>query len=377
MIKGEKVFLFPTKEQEKLFYKCCGFARFIFNACKTYSEEYYKKTNSTISVNELNKHFVKLKNEDKNFEWQKELPCDVLKQSCKDYGKARNESFKKHKNGFKVNYKNKKYSKQSFYCDYMKTKILKDKFVYVSKIGNIKMSRQLPKNKKLSNPRISYNGKNWILSVGFDKEVPKQELTNEILGIDVGLKTLVTLNNGKKYKNINNTSYLRKLYTERKLLQRKCSKKYKNNCKTQSKRYYKTLNSLNHCILKIKNINLNYKHQITTEIVRTKPSKIVVEDIQIKNLMKNKKVSAAFQKAGLYQLIQMLEYKCKNFGIEFVKADKFYPSSKLCSCCGIKYDDKIQEKKWNLSIRKWTCRHCNTEHDRDINASINLARFGN
>lgn len=191
------------------------------------------------------------------------------------------------------------------------------------------MSRQLPKDKKLSNPRISYDGKNWILSLGFEKEIPKQKLTNKILGIDVGLKTLATINNGKKYKNINNTSYLKKLYRKRKLLQRKCNKKYKKDSKIQSKRYYKTLNVLNSCILKIKNINLNYKHQITTEIVKTKPSKIVVEDIQIRNLMKNKKVSAAFQKAGLYQLIQMLEYKCEKNGIEFVKVDKFYPSSKF------------------------------------------------
>lgn len=376
MIKGEQIILFPTEEQIIWFEKCCGFARYIYNACKDYSESYYNKNNSTISQNELNKYFVKLKNTNETLKWQKELPCDILKQSCKDYCMARSRSFKKYGNGFRVNYKSKHFSKKSFYCDYMKTKILQNKFVYVSKIGNIKMSRQLPRDKKLSNPRISFNGKNWILSVGFEKEIPKQELTNDVIGIDVGLKTLVTTNTGVKYKNINNTSKLKKLYQKKKILQRKVSKKYIKNSKIQSKRYYKTLKLLNICITKIKNINLDYKHKITTKIVRTKPSKIVVEDIQIQNLMKNKKVSSAFQKAGLYQVIEMLKYKCEQFGIKFVKADRFYPSSKLCSCCGIKYDDKIQDKKWSLAIRKWTCKHCNTEHDRDINASINLAKFG-
>ena len=119
------------------------------------------------------------------------------------------------------------------------------------------------------------------------------------------------------------------------------------------------------------NIRVNYTHQVTTEIVKTKPSKIVMETLKIKNMLKNKHLSNAISEQSFYRFTYFMEYKCKLYGIEFVKADMFYPSSKLCSCCGeIKKDLKLND-------RIYKCCNCGLEIDRDYNASINLANYKN
>ncbi|KXY86102.1 hypothetical protein AT258_01225 [Bacillus wiedmannii] len=104
--------------------------------------------------------------------------------------------------------------------------------------------------------------------------------------------------------------------------------------------------------------------------------RIVVEDLSISNLLKNKKLSKAFSFQKLNFFFQCLSYKCEKYGIEYVKADKWFASSKICSCCGVKYDHSVQpEGQWSLKIREWCCASCNSDHDRDVNAAINLSRW--
>lgn len=120
---------------------------------------------------------------------------------------------------------------------------------------------------------------------------------------------------------------------------------------------------------RISDIRLNYIHQTTNTIVKTKPCRVVVEDLNVRGLMKNKHLSKAISEQCLNKFITILEYKCKWNGIEFVKADRFFPSSKMCSCCGtIKKDLKLKD-------RTYICPKCNLVIDRDKNASINLANY--
>ena len=119
---------------------------------------------------------------------------------------------------------------------------------------------------------------------------------------------------------------------------------------------------------KLSNIRLNYIHQVTTKIVKTKPSRVVMEDLNIKGMMKNKHLSKAISEQCLYDFKLKIKYKCEFYGIDFVEADRYYPSSKLCSCCGsIKKDLKLKDRIYRCS--------CGLNINRDYNASINLSRY--
>ncbi len=120
---------------------------------------------------------------------------------------------------------------------------------------------------------------------------------------------------------------------------------------------------------RLKNIRLNHLHQTTADIVKTKPCKVVMEDLNITNMMKNKSIAKHVSKLGLYEFIRQMKYKCEWNGIEFIQVDRYYPSSKMCSKCGnIKHDLK-------LSDRRYTCE-CGLNIDRDFNASLNLMNYG-
>ena len=197
-------------------------------------------------------------------------------------------------------------------------------------------------------------------------------MTDTSLGIDLGVKDLAICSDGTIYKNINKTHSVRKIEKRLKRLQKQVSRKYEKN--RQGKEYVKTKNILKlekkiqliH--RKLANIRNNYLHQTTTSIVKTKPYRIVIEDLNVKGMMKNKHLSDAVRKQGFYELRRQLEYKCQSKGIALVIADRWYPSSRKCSCCGaIKKDLK-------LSDRVYKC-DCGLEIDRDFNASLNLANY--
>ncbi|WP_153016304.1 RNA-guided endonuclease InsQ/TnpB family protein, partial [Clostridium tepidiprofundi] len=120
---------------------------------------------------------------------------------------------------------------------------------------------------------------------------------------------------------------------------------------------------------RLSNIRSNHLHQATTKIVKTKPSRVVMETLNIKSMMKNRHLSKAIAQQGLYEFKRQLKYKCEFYGIKFVEADKWYPSSKICSECGHK------KTKLSLSERTYICEKCGLVIDRDFNASINLSRY--
>ncbi len=373
MILSKKIRLYPTKEQEQKLWQSVGTARFIYNWTLNKQEENYKNGGKFISDNNLRKEITQLKKNE--LSWLNEVSNNVAKQSVKDCCNAYKNFFKGLAD--KPKFKSRKKSKPSFYNDTSKLKA-KSKAVLIEKIGWVKTKEQVPVGVKYTNPRISYDNKYWYLSVGIEVEQPTVQLTNESIGIDVGVKDLAICSNGMTFKNINKTKEVKRLKKVLKRKQRKVSRKYEmNKIKKggENRCQFKKTNNIIKLEKEIKlfhrklaNIRSNHIHQATNKIVKTKPSRVVMETLNIKGMIKNKHLSKAISEQCLYDFKVKMQYKCEFYGIEFVEADKWYPSSKTCSCCGaIKKDLK-------LSDRVYKC-DCGLTIDRDLNASINLSRY--
>ncbi len=369
MILSKKTRIIPTKEQEQQLWKSAGTARFIYNWTLAKQEENYKNGGKFISDNDLRKEVTTMK-QTEEFKWLNEVSNNIAKQAVKDACNAYVRFFKCESK--KPKFKSKRKSKPSFYNDNIKLKV-KPKQVLIEKVGWVKTSEQIPMDVKYTNPRVSFDGKYWYISVGIEKEKPKVELTEEIIGIDVGVKNLATCSNEMTYENINRTEAVKKLEKKLHRLQRKLSKKYELN--KEGRKFVKTSNieklekRIRLLHRKLSNIRNNHLHQATTKIVKAKPSRLVVETLNIKDMMKNKHLSKAIQQQGLYEFKRQLKYKCEFYGIEFIEADKWYPSSKMCSECG------HIKQKLSLSERTYICEECGAVIDRDFNASVNLSRY--
>lgn len=376
MIRAKKVRLRPTKEQEKQLWQSAGTARWIFNWTLKLQEMNHRFGGKFISNNDLRKHITKMKKRPK-YKWLNKVSNNIAKQAVKDACDAYKKWFdgmtgKSRLKSEKPRFKSKKKSKPAFYNDNIKLKV-KSKSILLEKIGWVKTSEQIPMNTKYSNPRISFDGKYWYVSVGVEEEYLVQNLTGERLGIDLGIKDLAIVSNGKVYKNINKSSKVKKLEKRLRRLQRNVSRKYKMNKEgnrfVKTCNIYKLENKIRHIHRRLANIRQNHLHQTTTEIVKTKPSRIVVETLNVKGMMKNKYLAKSVAQQKFYEFKRQLHYKCENYGIELVEAGKFYPSSKLCHECGHK---KVDLK---LSDRTYHCDKCGYTADRDYNASLNLASY--
>jgi putative transposase len=367
-----KVRLEPNNKQITKLLQSSGTARWAYNWALSKQEENYKNGNKFLTDRDLRKELTQLKKTEE-LKWLNNYSNNITKQAIKDCCDAYVKFFKGLSN--KPKFKSKKKTRPSFYQDTEKTKFT-ETHVRLEKIGWVKLSEynRIPVDSKHSNPRVSYDGVHWYISVGIELEKPEVDLTNESIGIDVGIKSLAVCSDKEEpYKNINNTKRVKKLENRLYRLQRKVSKKYEKNKEGRS--YVKTNNiiKLESNIRKLHknldNIRTDYRHKITTEIVKAKPSRIVMESLNISGMLKNKHLSKAVAKQGFYEFKTMLKYKAKKYNIEFEEADKWYPSSKTCSQCG------YIKPKLSLSERVFVCECCGAEIDRDKNASINLSRY--
>ena len=393
MYLTKKIRLLPTKEQEILFWKSAGVARWSYNYFLSESYRVYQEWLNDdskpkhISEQEvrkyINNHLKKT-----THTWLKDVGSNVMKQGVKDANIALQNFFKYNKGYPK--FKSKKRSKPSFYVNYDSIKRLPNGF-QGERLGYVKTRESLPKiskGQKYVNPRISFDGRFWFLSVGYRVEAKQVKLTDNKIGIDIGLKDLAIVSNSnnsytKKYRNINKGYRIRLLEKRLKRSQRRLSRKILNNIESYNKNRIptytrplegcKNIQKQKHIIQnlyrKLTNVRTNYIHQVTTEIVKNKPSRVVLEDLNIKGVMENRHLSKSVSDSKLYEFRRQIEYKAELYGIEVVIADRFYPSSKTCHKCGnVKKDLK-------LSDRVYRCDCCGNIIDRDINASINLARY--
>lgn len=393
MYLTKKIRLLPTKEQEILFWKSVGVARWSYNFFLGYNQEKYKEwledNTRERFVNESDvRKYINNVLKKTTHTWLAEVGSNVMKQGVKDASDSLHRFFNKVSSYPK--FKSKKRSKHSFYVNYETLKRIPNGF-RGEKIGVVKTRESLPKipkGEKYVNPRITYDGKFWYLSVGYKVKTKQVKLADDKIGIDVGLKDLATVSNTdtsyiKKYRNINKGYRIKLLEKRLKRYQRKLSRKILNNIESYSKNRVptytrpledcKNIQKQKHIIQnlyrKLSNIRTNYIHQVTAEIVKNKPSRIVIEDLNIKGLMKNRHLSKSVSDSKWFEFRRQIEYKAELYGIAVVISDRFYPSSKTCHACGhVKRDLK-------LSDRTYRCVKCGNVVDRDINASINLARY--
>lgn len=384
----KKVRLKPTPEQLILFNKSAGAARWAYNYVLDEKERVYqeyldnnKQGARTITVGEIRKNITKLKHS--THLWLNEVGVNVVKQAARNADDAYTRFFKGQAD--KPHKKSKYRDRLSFYVNY-ETLSKDNEGFRGEKIGFVKTSEPLPdipSDKKYSKPYISFDGKYWYLTIGY--EVPKKEVshTGEIIGIDLGIENLATCSNGKVYENINKTIRVKKLKKKLKREQRKLSRMINNNISSYDKNrkpiYIKPLSECKNIqkqkkVIKLiyrtlTNIRNNYMHQVTTEIVKSLPSRVVMENLNVKGMMKNKYLAEAIAEQKFCQFKETMKYKCELYGIVFVEADRFYASSKICSHCGHKKNDL------QLSDRKYVCPHCGHIINRDLNASINLAKY--
>jgi putative transposase len=232
-----------------------------------------------------------------------EVSNNVSKQAIKDACNAYIRFFKKQSEFPK--FKSRRKSTPSFYNDNCKLKV-KTGCVLLEKIGWIKIKEQIPLDVKYTKPTISFDGKYWYLSVGIQLKNNTQQLTGESIGIDVGIKDLAICSNSMVFKNINKSKKNKKIEKKLKRLQRKVSNKYIKN-KKEGGSYQKTKNiiklekQIRLIHRRLNGIKKNHLHQATATIVKTKPSKVVMETLNIKGMMKNKHLSKAIQKQNLYE----------------------------------------------------------------------------
>ena len=370
MILGKKVRLKPTKAQELVMWKSVGTARWVYNWTLARQQENYKQGNKFISDNDLRKEITEMKQLEE-FKWLFDVSNNVGKQAVKDACNA-------YKNFFQgkaefPRFKSRKRSRLSFYNDTEKLKVKANKRVLIEKVGWMQTSEQIPVGLKYCNPRVSFDGKYWYLSVGIEQALKKEKLTDEVIGIDLGITTLAVCSNGNNVKNINKTIEVRKIEKRLRRLQRGVSRKYEMN--KEGNRYAKTSNcikiekQIQHLHRRLANIRTNHIHQATNAIVKTKPCKVVMEDLNVKGMMKNRHLSKAIQQQKFKEFSRQMKYKCEKYGIEFMEVNRFFPSSKKCSSC-----DEIK-KDLKLKDRVYTCK-CGFKLDRDLNAALNLRKAG-
>jgi putative transposase len=371
MIKSFKVRLKPNNKQKSFLLANANVARFVYNWTLEQQQVNYKNGNKFLSNFDLRKKLTLLKKDELN--WLYNYDVDIAKQAVKDACDSYITFFKKGY-GF-PKFKSKKHSKPSFFIDNLKIKIFANAIKIPKLDTKIKLSEvnYIPLNAKYSNPRITFDGVNWFLSVGVDVSNDKPELTNNILGIDVGLKDLAIRSDGITHQNINKSKKIKILRRKHNTLKKAISRKYEKN-KIGSK-FHKTQNirkaelKSNRIYKKLENIQTDYFNKIAITIARTKPKKVVMEKLNIAGMRKNKHLSKSFQEASLYKFKSKIQNKCLEFGIEFIEANTFFPSSKLCSHCG------VIKKDLKLKDRVFKCDACNIVIDRDFNASQNLKKY--
>lgn len=375
--------LLPNNKQRSKMFHYANTARFAYNWAIARERENYELGNKFISDNDLRKEFTQLKKQE-GYEWLNSVSNNVTKQAIKDACSAYKRFFKGESNYPK--FKSKKKSKPSFYQDNMKIRFsethVKVEGFSVSKKQNkqklnwIKLAEKnrIPVDAKYTNPRITFDGLNWWISVGIEVHDSTDFPTNDGIGIDLGIKDLAICSDGNIYKNINKTSRVKKLKKKQRRLQRQVSRKYLKNkkgvCYCKTSNIIKSEKELLKVTRRLTNIRHNYLHQTTSEIINRKPMFIVLEDLNVKGIMKNKHLSKAIQEQCLYEFNRQIQYKSSWNNIKFIEADRYFPSSKLCSVCG------CINKNLKLSDRTYICPNCSNVIDRDYQAALNLKSYG-
>lgn len=378
MIKSFKIRIFPTKEQEQLMWKHIGACRYVYNLMLEKQNERFTNGEKRYSGYDMINLLTFVKKEEK-YLWLADVSNCSLQRVCMDLDNAYKFFFM----GFnrKPKFKSRKRSKMKYPVRCDRFYILDKQYVQIEKIGKVKYKSDFTffygkAYNKYKDVRISnVNGK-WILSFGMECENQAPVLTDEPMGIDLGIKETMVVAYGNEsiiFHNINKSKKVRELKKRIRNLQRVISRKYEAN--RAGKKYIKTNNiiklenKLRKLHTRLNGIRHDYIHQCTHKLISLLPCRVVMEDLNVMGMMKNRHLSKAIQEQCFYEIIRQMKYKCEWNGIPFIQADRFYPSSKTCSCCG------AINKRLTLSDRTFICPECGFTIDRDYQAALNLMRY--
>lgn len=382
MLKSYKTEINPTPEQKQIINRTIGVCRYVYNFYLAHNQEIYKIEGCFVSgINFskwLNNEFVPNNPE---FQWIKEVSSKSVKQSIMNAERAFKNFFKGKSKFPKFKKKNKSDVKMYFVktdakviiqCERHRIKIPTLGWVRLKEKGYIPTN---PNTHIIKSGTVSYKAGRYYVSILVEEQEQERPVLNNFgIGIDLGVKDFATCSNGKVYKNINKGSRIIKLEKKLRREQRSLSRKYES-CKKLNKNLKgeTTRQNIQKQKLKVRklhqrldNIRTNYINNVISELVKTKPMWITIEDLNVSGMMKNKHLSKAIAQQKFFEFRTKLLAKCKEYGIELRIVNRFYPSSKTCHCCGcVKSDLK-------LSDRTYHCDECGYTEDRDYNASLNL-----
>ena len=355
-MKGYQVKIYPNKEQKLLLDKNFGAVRWVYNQMIVINQKRYNRTGKGLSGYDMASYLPKLK---KQYKWLAEVNSQSLQIACQQLDKAYTNFFKK-KGGY-PKFK-KKNSRNLFSC--ITNCQLLEKHIKLPKLGLIKYRGGTKPNGVPKTFTISKDATGYYASIIFDNGkqtvAEKQEIHN-VIGIDVGIKKFATLSNGIE---INNPKYFLQTQKQLKKLQQKFSRQQK-----ASKKRQQTKILIGKLHKRIANQRKDFNHKISNSILNMceNQTHIGIESLNIQGMMANHKLAKSIGDCGWYQFLNFLQYKAEAVGKHILKVETFFPSSKSCSACG------VVNQALTLKDREWECKSCGIKHQRDKNASINIA----
>lgn len=358
LLKAYKTEIKPTKEQITLIHKTIGTCRYVYNLYLQKNKEQYEKDSSFLSGYDFSKWMNNIHSKQEEYKWIKEVSSKAVKQAIMNGDKAFKRFFKK-QSSFP------RFKKKSDYGGFylIGTIHVKRHLIQLPTLGKVRLKEKgyIPFD-KVKSAAVTREGNRYYVSVLVEEEkmAKQQNEQSDGIGIDMGIKEFLFTSNGESIVNISKSDKLTKLTKSLKRQQRKLSRRVKG-----SNNWYKQKVVIQNLHRRIKNIKNDLKRKLVLSIVKKNPQHITIEDLHVKGMMKNRKLSNSFQQIGIGYFIDWLKQKCIEYEIELRQVDRFYPSSQICSNCG-------SRKPMPLHVRIYNCDNCGLEKDRDLNASINL-----
>ena len=368
--KGIRVRLYPTEEQEILINKTLGCCRFVHNQTLADCKQLYEQTQRFLPQNKRIINLVPLKDE---FEFLKEVSAVALQQSVRDLNSALNNFFKNRNHFGFPKFKPKHNLKQSYRTPYNggKANVLDNKHLKLPKLGRIKTKRfDMPDVYKIYNITVERtNTGKYYASICIETEIQQLPKTGKQVGFDLGLIDLLIGSDGARYARPRYAyEYKDKLAKEQRRLSKMRTKLERVNanldeCRNYQKQKHRVAKLHKH----ISNRAKDFNHKLSRKLVE-EYDLLAFEDLNVEGMRQNHRLAYSISDVRWSQLANFIQYKCQWYGKEFRQVDRFYASSKICSCCGTYHKDIVN----SLSVREWVCPDCGIRHDRDVNAARNI-----